>query len=151
MTRNAGEPSPSGRRPRFVYLLNVAQRRVQGAIHGGVEGKTAARAGVLMALRPDGGAVPMKQLGVRLDLGASSLSGLLDRMERDGLIERRSDPDDKRAWGIVLTDTGRVLRGESVRSARILNDRLCEGFDDDELATVARWLEAVTTQFPKEY
>ncbi len=92
----------------------------------------------------------MKQLGAHLDLGASSLSGLLDRMGRDGLIERQPDAADKRAWNIALTDAGKALRAEAVRSARVLNDHLCEGFDDSELATVARWLDAVGTKFPKE-
>ncbi|WP_269844739.1 MarR family winged helix-turn-helix transcriptional regulator [Sphingomonas jeddahensis] len=128
----------------------MAQRRVQAAIQGDVDGKTAARAGVLMALRADGRGMPMKQLGAQLDLGASSLSGLLDRMGRDGLIERQPDPTDKRAWHIVLTDEGKAVRAEAVRSARVLNDQLCDGFDDAELAIVARWLEAVGVKFPKE-
>lgn len=142
-------PAPA-RRPRFIYLLSVAQRRVQAAIQGDVDGKTAARAGVLMALKADSQGIPMKQLGAQLDLGASSLSGLLDRMGRDGLIERQPDTTDKRAWNIVLTDPGKALRAEAVRSARVLNDQLCAGFDDAELAIVARWLDAVGTKFPKE-
>ena len=150
MPKDASKSPKAARRPRFIYLLSVAQRRLQAAIQGDVDGKTAARAGVLMALRPDGQGMPMKQLGVQLDLGASSLSGLLDRMGRDGLIERQPDAADKRAWNIVLTETGKVVRSEAVRSARTLNDKLCDGFDDAELAIVARWLEAVGAKFSKE-
>ena len=149
MAKSASNTPGTARRPRFIYLLSVAQRRVQAAIQGDVDGKTAARAGVLMALRPGQG-LPMKQLGAQLDLGASSLSGLLDRMGRDGLIERQPDTTDKRAWNIALTDAGKALRAEAVRSARVLNDHLCDGFDDAELAIVARWLDAVGTKFPKE-
>jgi DNA-binding MarR family transcriptional regulator len=150
VAKSASNTLGAARRPRFIYLLSVAQRRVQAAIQGDVDGKTAARAGVLMALRPDGQGLPMKQLGAQLDLGASSLSGLLDRMGRDGLIERQPDATDKRAWNIVLTETGKAVRAEAVRSARVLNDQLCDGFDDAELAIVARWLEAVGAKFPKE-
>lgn len=150
MVRSASNNPGTGRRPRFVYLLSVAQRRVQAAIQGDVEGKTAARAGVLMALRADGQGMPMKQLGAQVALGASSLSGLLDRMGRDGLIERQPDATDKRAWNIVLTEAGKAVRAEAVRSARVLNDQLCDGFDDAELAIVARWLEAVGGKFTKE-
>ena len=137
-------------RPRFIYLLTLAQRRVEAAIQGDVDGKTAARAGLLMALNADGRPTPMRQIGVGLGLGAPALSGLVDRMVRDGLIERHPDQTDGRAWNITLTDTGRRLRAEAVRSARLLNDRLCAGFDDAELAIVARWLEAAITTFPKE-
>jgi DNA-binding MarR family transcriptional regulator len=140
----------SARRPRFLYLLSVAQRRLQAAIQDDAEGRTAARAGVLLALKPDNSSLPLKQLGIQLDLGAPALSGLLDRMARDGLVERRPDAADKRAYNIVLTDAGVRLRAEVARSARQLNDRLCEGFDDDELATVQKWLEAVAIRFPKE-
>lgn len=139
-----------GRRPRFVFLLMLAQRRVQAAIERDVDGKTAARAGLLMALKANGDVVPMKQLGQALGLGAPALSGLLDRMARDGLVERRPDPDDGRAWNIALTDNGRRFRIEAVRSARMLNDQLCDGFDEAELVIVERWLEAAGKRFSKE-
>jgi DNA-binding MarR family transcriptional regulator len=99
MLKNANTSPAPVRRPRFIYLLSVAQRRVQAAIQGDVDGKTAARAGVLMALKADSSGMPMKQLGAQLDLGASSLSGLLDRMGRDGLIERQPDATDRRGQG----------------------------------------------------
>lgn len=137
------------RRPRLVYLLTLAQRRVQAAIQGDVEGKTAARAGLLMLLKADGSVAPMKQLGAGLGLGAPALSGLIDRMSRDGLILRTPDPTDGRACNIALTEAGRSVRAEAVKSARILNDRLCEGFDDAELAVVERWLEATGNKFQK--
>ena len=141
---------PQRRRPRFVYLLTLAHRRMQAAVRGDVDGRTAARAGLLMALDTRGNPTPTKKLGTSLGLGAPALSGLLDRMARDGLIERNTDPTDGRVWNITLTDAGRSLRGEAVRSAKLLNDRLCDGFDDAELAIVARWLEAAATKFPKE-
>jgi DNA-binding MarR family transcriptional regulator len=150
MTNGEKGKEPAGRRPRFVYLLTLAQRRVQAAIQGDVDGKTAARAGLLMALKPGGEGVPMRRLATSLGLGAPALSGLLDRMTRDGLVERQPDPADGRAWNIALTDTGKTVRIEAVRSAKLLNERLCQGFDDAELEIVARWLEAASTRFPKE-
>ena len=147
----AGEgKAGAARRPRFVYLLTLAQRRMQAAIRGDADGGTAARAGLLMALKANGEGVPMKQLGGALGLGAPALSGLLDRMARDGLVERLPDPDDGRAWNVVLTDVGARARTEAVRSARLLNDRLCEGFDEAELAIVERWLETAGRRFSKE-
>jgi DNA-binding MarR family transcriptional regulator len=103
-----------------------------------------------MALRPSADAVQAKDLGEVLGIGAPALSGLLDRMERDGLIERKPDPRDGRASVIGLTNTGHEQRDAAVASARHLNDKLCEGFDDAELAVVERWLSAVATKFPKE-
>lgn len=148
MTGTKGRGGRPGRW-RFVYLLNVAHRRVQASIQGTAEATTAARAGLLMALSTYQGTA-MAQLGQALDLGAPALSGLIDRMARAGLVERRPDPGDGRAWIIALTAAGEAARGEAVRGARALNERLCDGFTDAELEVVARWLEAIRDKFPKE-
>ena len=145
----AGQGGP-GRKPRFLFLLNVAHRRLLSAAQGDAEGKTAARAGLLMALNADGAPTPLGHLGEALDLSASALSGLVDRMSRDGLIVRSPDPNDGRAWNIALTEAGKARRAEAVPVARQLNETLCEGFDDAELAVVARWLDAVREKFPRE-
>ena len=147
VTNIEGE-QPTGKRPRFIYLLNVAQRRVQAAIQGEGDGTTAARAGLLMAVGEHGAA--MAQLGLMLDLGAPALSGLVDRCTKAGLVERRPDPRDGRAWIVVLTEAGRNARAQAIEGARALNVRLIEGFTDNELETVARWLEAVRDRFPRE-
>ncbi len=133
---------------RFVYLLNVAQRRVQGAVQAEGDGASAARAGLLMAISGDG--LPMGTIGRMLDLGTPALSGLIERMVRDGLIERRPDPADGRARIVALTDAGRAARARAIVAARRLNDRLTEDFSENELAIVARWLDAVRDRFPKE-
>jgi len=140
----------SRRRPRFAFLLSVALRRIEAAAQGASGSKSHARFGLLMALPADGADLPLARLGAVLDLSPSSLSGLVDRMVRDGLLERQPDPDDGRAWNIRLTEAGRAARSDAVRAARKLNDRLCEGFDPKELEIVARWLEAVQAKFPKE-
>jgi DNA-binding MarR family transcriptional regulator len=134
---------------RFVYLLSVAQRRVQAFIQSNADGQTAARAGLLMALSPERG-TPMAQLGQALDLGAPAISNLIERAQKAGLIERQPDPADGRAWIIALTKAGHAARKEAVLGARKLNTRLCEGFTDAELEIVARWLEAVRLKFPKQ-
>ena len=71
MTPVESSNAPKARR-RFVYLLNVAQRRVQAFIQGYAGGQTASRAGLLMALSPERG-TPMGELGRALDLGAPGI------------------------------------------------------------------------------
>lgn len=48
-------------------------------------------------------------LAAHLELDKSSVTGLVDRAERRGLVKRVADPDDGRAVRIKLTRTGRVL------------------------------------------
>jgi len=46
-------------------------------------------------------------LGRRAGLEPSSMTSLIDRMERDALIRREADPEDRRAQRICLTRTGK--------------------------------------------
>ena len=150
MTGKPATREDGKRRPRFAFLLNTAQRRLQKSVQDSGDAKSPTRFGLLMALRPNGDPVPMAQLGQALDLGAPALSGLIERMLRDGLITKEQDPADGRAWNIGLTESGVAMRAEAVRNAREMNERLCEGFDENELEIVARWLEAVRKKYPKE-
>jgi DNA-binding MarR family transcriptional regulator len=51
----------------------------------------------------------MGDLGATLGLEKSSLTGLVDRAVRRGLVRREPDPDDRRAVQVVLTAEGRDL------------------------------------------
>jgi DNA-binding MarR family transcriptional regulator len=53
---------------------------------------------------------PMRELARRLHMDASNLTGLVDRLERRGLVERRPDPADRRVRHLVLTPEGTRLR-----------------------------------------
>lgn len=50
----------------------------------------------------------MSELGTRLGLDKSSISGLVDRAEKRGLVERFRSPDDGRAVHVRLTEVGRA-------------------------------------------
>ncbi|MBB2925615.1 MarR family winged helix-turn-helix transcriptional regulator [Paraburkholderia silvatlantica] len=134
---------------RLVYLLNVGQRRLQRwsqarAAGGGV---TAAQAGLLFFLGDRDGAL-MSEAAAALDLGAPGMSGLADRTEKAGLIERRADETDGRVSRLWLTEAGRTARQKSKLRMKDLNARLTEGFTEAEIDVVARWLTSLQTRFP---
>jgi MarR family transcriptional regulator, organic hydroperoxide resistance regulator len=52
----------------------------------------------------------MGELAQRLCCDASNVTGLVDRLEGRGLIERRPGPDDRRVRMLVLTPAGEELR-----------------------------------------
>lgn len=54
----------------------------------------------------------MSELGAILGLAKSSLTGLVDRTERNGLLRREPDPQDARAVRIALTGKGARLADE---------------------------------------
>ena len=55
---------------------------------------------------------PMSRLAVVLHCEPSNITGLVDRLERRGLVERRPDPQDRRVKLIAPTDAGRELSAE---------------------------------------
>jgi len=146
-------PEPGSRtaeaeiRPDFLPLFARAQQGLRTELQVSERSNTSSRAAMLTTLAADGTATPMRTLAAQLAIGQSSLSGLIDRMVIDGLLERRPDPDDRRAYLIALTHKGSGERAEAVLARCRLNDRFCEGFADDELALVARWLAAIGARF----
>ncbi len=49
-------------------------------------------------------------LGERLRLDGATVTGLLDRLDRVGLVKRRPHPTDRRVNHVYLTDQGRALQ-----------------------------------------
>jgi DNA-binding MarR family transcriptional regulator len=76
--------------------------------HGLSEG----RLGVLFRLYRCG-STPLGDLAADLDSTPRNITGLVDHLERDGLVERVPDPDDRRSVRARLTEGGRV-RIESI-------------------------------------
>ncbi|MFD1561698.1 MarR family winged helix-turn-helix transcriptional regulator [Paraburkholderia silviterrae] len=134
---------------RLVYLLNVGQRRLhrwsQARTWAG--GVTAAQAGLLFFLAKNDGALT-NEAAAALDLKAPGMSGLVDRAERAGLIERHADDSDRRVSRLWLTKEGRAAVKRSKASLADLNARLTDGFTDAEIDVVARWLTSLQDKFP---
>jgi DNA-binding MarR family transcriptional regulator len=135
---------------RLIFLLNVAQRRLQRflAAQAPKGGVTPTQAGLLFVLGKRDG-VLMNEAGAALDLGMPGISGLADRMVEAGLIAKRADPEDGRAWRLWLTAGGRKALARAKAGVAELNARLTEGFSDAEIEIVSRWLTSVQQKFPK--
>ena len=54
--------------------------------------------------------ISMRELANRLRADPSNVTGLIDRLEARGLVERRPDPHDRRIKGLALTAAGAKLR-----------------------------------------
>jgi DNA-binding MarR family transcriptional regulator len=68
--------------------------------------------GQLMALKsldPDT-PVPMRELATALACDNSNVTGIIDRLEERGLVERRPTPHDRRVKMLVVTPKGREVR-----------------------------------------
>jgi DNA-binding MarR family transcriptional regulator len=135
---------------RLIYLLNVAQRRLQRFVAAQTKagGVTSAQSGLLFVLGKRDG-VLMGEVGAALDLGPPGISGLAERMVEAGLIEKRADSDDGRASRLWLTAAGKKALARTKSGVAELNARLAEGFSDAEIDIVSRWLTSVQSKFPR--
>ncbi len=59
--------------------------------------------------------ITSSELGKRTELDSATMTGILDRLEAAGLIERQGNPADRRSIKIHLTEQGKALAGEAVR------------------------------------
>ncbi|MBP0589979.1 winged helix-turn-helix transcriptional regulator [Paraburkholderia sp. LEh10] len=134
---------------RLVYLLNVGQRRLHrwSQARTATGGVTAAQAGLLFFLAKNDGALT-NEAASALDLKAPGMTGLVDRAERAGLIERHSDEFDRRASRLWLTEDGRAALKRSKAVLADLNVRLTDGFTASEIDIVVRWLTSLQEKFP---
>ena len=86
----------------------------------------------------------MREMGERLSCDASFMTGMVDRLEDDGLIERRSDPDDRRVTLLALTDKGAGWRDEALAALHEPPPELA-ALDPDELEQLAALLAKATS------
>ena len=88
---------------------------------------------VLIVLGEDG-PVPMRTLAEALDVSQASATGIVDRMEQRGLVERQRDESDRRVIRVGLTDAGRQLIAGVAAERRGRLSTLLDDLTDEELA-----------------
>lgn len=79
----------------------------------------------------------------QLDVEAITLGRMLDRMEEAGLIERRRDPADRRAWRVHLTPAGLDLLPELREGIAPMVEAMLAGFGEAERDQLGQMLELV--------
>ena len=82
---------------------------------------TFARYELLVRLYFSGESLPLSQLGRQLQIHQTSITSLVDKLEKQGLIERRPHPTDRRSTIAQMTPSGRVLTGKAIK---LLNSEL---------------------------
>lgn len=98
----------------------IAERELCGLVNGLAQqiadhvreravtlGLTAAQA---TALREMTGPMTMRELADRMSCEPSNATFVIDKLEKQGLVERRAHPTDRRAKHLVLTPEGAALR-----------------------------------------
>jgi DNA-binding MarR family transcriptional regulator len=110
------------------YQVNVLARLLERALreriaaHGVVPGQFPA----LLCLYEEDG-LTQAEIGSRVQIEQPTIAKTLQRMERDGLIRRAPDPDDRRRVHVHLTARARDLEPTLAAAAREINARAVDG------------------------
>ena len=87
------------------------------------------------------------EIGSRLVIDSATITGILDRIEKLGLIARGADTDDRRVNRITLTPAGRARQASLQPVMDAINAEVAErlGADAPELWRLLRRLAAIPT------
>jgi DNA-binding MarR family transcriptional regulator len=97
---------------------------------------------VLAALK-DGEAMSQTELARWAKVEQPSMAQMLARMEREGMIERRPDPRDRRASLVSLTEQARARLPAGRAVLRQGNADMTRGLSSDDVATLVSLLQRV--------
>lgn len=137
-----------------VSCRSERERAVWTALHGFVNARpeqytrecgecslTVPQATLLRMMQP-GQPIPMSGLATALACHASNVTGLVDRLEEAGLVERRPSEEDRRVKHIVLTAKGAETR-ELLYSEMFAPPPELGRLSDDELAHLEALLRRI--------
>jgi DNA-binding MarR family transcriptional regulator len=106
-------------------------------------GATKAQWRVLARLHRGGGGLRQVELAEKLDVEPITLCRMIDRLAEAGLVERRRDDNDRRAWRIHLTPEAAPVIARLEDMGRIFNADILAGVANEDRATALRVLARI--------
>jgi DNA-binding MarR family transcriptional regulator len=89
------------------------------------------------------GAMRPKDMLTHVNIEQPTMTALLARMERDGLVKRKPDPDDARAQRISLTPKAKSTFERVLKELQLVVDVALQGVSEAEQAALIRTLQKV--------
>jgi DNA-binding MarR family transcriptional regulator len=141
-------PGPLATRDNLGFLLAKASQRWNELLQEAFarEGFPEVRASygsVLLPLFEEDG-LRMGEVAARARLSKQTMTTMVGLAERDGLVERRSDPGDGRATRVHLTKRGHRFKPVAERVLADLDEMAREALGDRGVSSTARALAAVS-------
>ena len=124
-----------------VELDAVGQRFAE--VHGLNRTDVRALVAIMDAAR-GGESLTAGRLGAAVDLSSASVTALLDRLEKVGHIRRSRDADDRRKVVLEMSESAMAAGAEHFGGLQRDLTAAMEGYSDDELDVVRRFLVDMT-------
>ena len=84
-----------------------------------------------------------KEIAERLKLENSTISGILERMEKKGLIQRSISKEDRRYIQVILTEKGAALKADVLTAVEQVNDDVLSVFSSEECEILKSYLRTL--------
>ncbi len=95
----------------------------------------------------DEGPIRMKPLADKLGVTTGTLTVMIDRLQKSGYVERRTDPEDRRAFNVELTDKGDHVHAEHHDYHLKLAEDISGCITEEEVAQFVALLDKINTIF----
>lgn len=128
----------------MLGAVHELEARLESAL-GGV-GLSLGKFNVLSKLAAAGEPLPLGALAERCSCVKSNITQLVDRLETDRLVERVSDPSDRRSVKAALTPEGSARHGEAVRLVAEAEREVFGGLTEADRAMLAQLVGRLGTQ-----
>jgi DNA-binding MarR family transcriptional regulator len=93
--------------------------------------------------------ISSSELGKRTELDSATLTGILDRLEAAGFLERKSNPDDRRSIHIHLTPKGRSLGHETTELLIAANQEFLRVLTDKQKEELFNIIQTLRLSSPQ--
>ncbi len=135
---------------RLIFLVFTAQLKLKTYLknvlsEAGVS-ITPAQSGILFLLKKKDGRT-MSELSQELTLDNSTLTGLVDRLERLDLVKRNAGTADRRASHVFITNRGREEIDRASTVIRRVNEQIKADFKEGEVEAFKKILKSFFVRF----
>jgi MarR family transcriptional regulator, 2-MHQ and catechol-resistance regulon repressor len=111
-------------------------------------GLTPSQYNVLRILRGEGAPLPILEIAERTVTVVPGITGLIDRLEAAGLVERERSAEDRRVVFVTLTDKATKTLAKMDRPLIELHERLMKHMSSAEINDLVRLLDKVRVGLP---
>ena len=138
------------REDRLIFLISKIYQRLMTTLKRSLQREgldvTPIQVMVLFFLKKNNGC-SLTELSRGVMIENATVTGLVDRLEKSGCVERRNNPNDRRAYTVCLTEKGNLVANRSLPIIKRVNEEIKEGYLEEEVEAFKKVLIGAVKKF----
>jgi len=124
------------------FLINDTARLFRRMFDGNIRdlGMTSLQWRTVARLKREPG-MRQSEMADLLEVEPITLSRMIDRLAESGMVCRKPDPNDRRAWNLYLTEKAEPLMAQLQREADLVQELALTGLSEEERAVLGDLVE----------